>query len=76
MSKLQMLIDELCPNGVEYKRLGEIGDFYGGLTGKSKDDFRDGNAKFITYKNVYDNPALKVDVDEKVKIAENEKQRT
>lgn len=47
MSKLQELIQELCPDGVEYKTLGELGEFYGGLTGKSKNDFVDGNAKFI-----------------------------
>ena len=53
MSKLSELIAQLCPNGVEYKTLGECGKFYGGITGKSKDDFVDGNSKFITYKNVY-----------------------
>ena len=74
MSKLQELIDRLCPNGVEFKPLGEIGEFYGGLTGKSKDDFKDGNARFISYMNVYSNPALKIDLPEFVKINEGEKQ--
>lgn len=47
-------IDELLKNEkVEWKKLGDIGEFYGGITGKSKQDFNDGNAKFITYKNVY-----------------------
>lgn len=50
MSRLEELIAELCPAGVEYKTLGELGSFYGGITGKSKDDFINGNAKFITYK--------------------------
>ncbi len=27
MSKLKELIDELCPNGVEFKRLGELLDY-------------------------------------------------
>ena len=76
MSKLDELIKELCPNGVEYKTLGELGEFYGGLTGKSKNDFVDGNAKFITYMNVYKNLKLNLDVSEKVKIAPNENQRT
>ena len=76
MSKLDELIQELCPDGVEYKKLGEIGKFYGGITGKSKNDFVDGNAKFITYKNIYDNLSLNLDVDDKVKINENENQRT
>ena len=52
MSKLSELIAELCPKGVEYKKLGEIGGFYSGLSGKTKNDFKDGNAKFITYMNV------------------------
>ena len=76
MSKLDELIRELCPDGVEYKTLGEIGKFYGGLTGKSKKDFEDGNEVFITYKNVYSNPALDIYPNDKVKIADGEKQRT
>lgn len=60
MSRLDELIQMLCPNGVEYKSLGELGKFYGGLSGKSKDDFTDGNAKFITYKNVYSKRCRKV----------------
>ena len=47
MSRLEELIAELCPAGVEYKTLGELGSFYGGITGKSKDDFINGNAKFV-----------------------------
>ncbi|MDO5309358.1 MAG: restriction endonuclease subunit S, partial [Planctomycetia bacterium] len=66
----------ICPDGVEYRKLGELGVFYGGLSGKSKDDFINGNAKFITYKNVFFNPELNLDVDEYVKIAEGEKQNT
>ena len=52
----------------------ELGGFFGGLTGKSKSDFTDGNAKFITYMNVYSNSALKLDIEDKVKIAPDEKQ--
>ena len=74
MSKLSEMIARLCPNGVEYKKLGEIGEFYSGLSGKAKDDFKDGNAKFITYMNVYSNPALKIDVADRVKIGKGEKQ--
>ena len=48
MTKLEQLINELCPNGVEYKTLGELGTFMGGLSGKKKEDFQDGNAKFNT----------------------------
>ena len=76
MSKLDELISLYCLDGVPHKTLGELGKFFGGLTGKSKDDFTDGNARFITYKNVYSNPALQIDVEDRVKIADGEKQRT
>lgn len=76
MSELQELIQKLCPDGVEYKKLEDIGDFFGGLTGKSKEDFKDGNSKFITYRNVYANPSLNIDFEDKVKISDNEKQHT
>ena len=74
MSKLQDLINRLCPNGVPFKSLGELGIFYGGLTGKSKEDFKEGNAKFITYMNIYTNPSLKIDVQDFVKVSDSEKQ--
>ena len=76
MSVVDKLIQQFCPDGVEYKTLGELGAFFGGLTGKSKDDFTGGNAKFITYKNVYSNPALQIDVEDRVKVADGEKQHT
>ena len=70
------MLHDLCPNGVEWKTLGEMGTFYGGLTGKSKKDFENGNAKFITYKNVYSNPSLQIDVTDTVNISPDEKQNT
>lgn len=76
MSKIDELIQQYCPDGVEYVKLDEMGSFYSGLSGKSKEDFRDGNAKFITYVNIFNNPALKTDVEDKVKIADGEKQNT
>ena len=48
--------------------------FYGGLTGKCKSDFTDGNAKFVTYMNVYSNIAIDTDIHDTVKIANGEKQ--
>lgn len=74
MKSIDELIAELCPDGVEYKQLNELGKFYGGLTGKCKDDFANGNAKFISYMNVYSNPATNLEVSSKVKVAESEKQ--
>lgn len=74
MSKIDDLIKQYCPNGVKYKELGNIGIFYGGLSGKSKEDFKDGNCKYITYTNIYSNPALKIDIEDKVNIQNGEKQ--
>ena len=36
--------------------MGELGTTYGGLTGKSKEDFGHGDARFVPYTNVFDNP--------------------
>lgn len=74
--KLNDLSLELCSDGVKYKNLEDLGSFYGGLTGKSKDDFENGNKIFITYKNVYSNPSLNLHPIERVKIGESENQRT
>lgn len=46
-----------CP--VEWKELGEISQLYGGLTGKTKSDFENGNAKYVTYKNIFNNIQVK-----------------
>ena len=74
MSKLDKLIKELCPNGVEYKKLGELGTLYNGLTGKNKNDFIEGNQKYITYVNVFNNISIDIETQDKVKIDRNEKQ--
>ncbi|VDH05118.1 restriction endonuclease subunit S [Bergeyella zoohelcum] len=59
---------------VEWKTLGELGEFYGGLTGKNKNDFSEGNAKYVTYVNVFKNPALNFDINDFVKINKSENQ--
>ncbi|WP_081038425.1 restriction endonuclease subunit S [Fusobacterium hwasookii] len=74
MSKLDELIKELCPNGVEFKKLGELGTIYNGLTGKNKNDFLEGNKRYITYVNVFNNISIDIGSQDKVKIDENEKQ--
>ena len=55
MSRLAELIAELCPDGVEYRAIGEMGSLFGGLSGKTKSDFTevDGACPFVTYKEVY-----------------------
>lgn len=42
----------------EKKKLGNIGSTYNGLTGKSKDDFGHGNALYIPYLNIFNNPII------------------
>ena len=59
---------------IAWKAMGEIGKFFGGLTGKSKTDFISGNARFVSYMNVYSNIALDQSVNEFVLIHPNEKQ--
>ena len=36
--------------------MGTCGTTYGGLSGKTKEDFGHGNARFVPYTNVFDNP--------------------
>jgi len=74
MNRIEKLIQKYSTKGVENKELREIGYLYGGLTGKSKSDFIDGNAKFITYMNVFTNIEVKTDIDTFVKIGNKEKQ--
>lgn len=74
MSKIDEMIKQMCPDGVQKVKLGDVGSFFGGLTGKNKDDFKDGNAVFITYKNIYSNPSLDENVADRVTILEGEKQ--
>ena len=59
---------------VEWKEISSLGEYFGGLTGKSKKDFENGNAKFITYMNVFSNPSLDVNSVGKVHINEGERQ--
>ena len=59
---------------VEWKKIEDLGPYFGGLTGKTKDDFVEGNAKFITYMNVFANPSLDISSTGVVRINEGEKQ--
>lgn len=61
---------------IHWKKMGEIGTFYGGLTGKSKEDFSDGNEAFISYMNVFSNIAVDTERGDKVRISPNERQNT
>lgn len=52
MSRLDELIAELCPDGVEYKELGEIGELIRGA-GLQKKDFVDNGVGCIHYGQIY-----------------------
>ena len=52
MTKLQQLIDTLCPHGVPFKPLAEIGTFIRG-NGLQKKDFTDSGVGCIHYGQIY-----------------------
>ena len=54
--------------------LNELGTFYGGLSGKTKEHFGTGDAKFVTYMNVFSNCIARKDQCECVLISDDEKQ--
>lgn len=62
--------------GIQRRCLGEIGSFFGGISGKSKNDFINGNSKFITYKNVFSNLSTNLEIKDTVNINKGEQQRT
>ena len=52
----------------EQRKLGEIGQTYTGLSGKTKDDFGHGQARFVTYMNVFSNPISSPEMTEPIEI--------
>ena len=52
MSEIKKLIERLCPDGVEYKKLGEIGTFTRG-NGLQKKDFLESGFPCIHYGQIY-----------------------
>ncbi len=53
-------------NAWEQHELGNIGTTFAGLFGKTKDDFGHGDAHFVTYMNVFQNPVASPDKVESV----------
>ena len=74
MSRLDDLIEELCPNGVAMRTLSELAVLLPGLKGKSKADFSRGNARYATYRNIFANPGLSQDISDLVWVGDEEKQ--
>ena len=54
--------------------VGKIGEFYGGLSGKSKDDFGTGSHSYITFKNVLENTVINPKQVARFRLNEGEKQ--
>lgn len=52
--------------------MGEVGETYTGLSGKSKDDFGHGSGKFITYMNVFSNPVASSNMTEAIEIDDSQ----
>ena len=52
----------------EQRKLGDAGTTYGGLSGKTKEDFGHGEAQFVPYTNVFDNPVTDTKRLESVEI--------
>ena len=59
-----------CPRAT----LGELGKFYGGLKGKTKNDFGSSGARYISYKNVYENISADFTWPDFVQVKEGENQ--
>ena len=74
MSRIDELLARLCPQGVRFARLGDISRTIPGLSGKSKADFSDGNARFVTYKQVYADPSVDPSSAALVRIHPEERQ--
>ena len=60
------------PSSWEQRKLGEVGETYTGLSGKTKDDFGHGQAQFVTYMNVFSNPVGSPKMTEAVEIDDSQ----
>lgn len=74
MIKLNFMEKLLEGVEIEWKKLGEVAELYGGLSGKNKEDFDNGNALYISYKNIFDNIEINFDKLESVKVSDSENQ--
>lgn len=66
-------LEGFCDEWQEYQ-VGNIGDFYSGLSGKSKSDFDGGNSNYITFLNVLENSIINIRELQKVQINNGESQ--
>ncbi len=52
--------------------IGDMGNFYSGLTGKRKEDFGRGSARFITFLNVLENSIIDTSILQNVNVNQSE----
>lgn len=74
MSRIDDLMKVLTPKGVKFVMLSDVAKTVPGLSGKTKADFSDGNARFVSYKNVFANLAVDLTASDFVKIGAGERQ--
>lgn len=74
MNRLDQLIATYYPEGVPYRAIGELGSIISGLSGKTKSDFSDGNARFVSYRNVFTNLAVDQEAADFVRVKQGERQ--
>ena len=56
------------PNSWEQRKLGDIGKTFTGLSGKTANDFGHGEAKFLPYLNIFNNPIADINFLETIEI--------
>lgn len=56
------------------RKLGELGRTFTGLSGKKKEDFGHGDARFVTYMNVFSNPISSLTETDAVEIDDKQHQ--
>ena len=60
MSRIEQLIKEKCPNGVEYRQIKEVFTLFSGMRGVSSKWADNGNCRFIDYMNAYNNNKIDI----------------
>ena len=64
----------VIPEDWKVKKLGEVGETYGGLSGKKKSDFDGGKYPYIPFMNIMSNPVVDLQYFDYVNIRGDEKQ--
>ena len=72
--EIKLFFFMITKNVWEQRKLGEIGNTFTGLSGKTKEDFGHGEAKFVTYMNVFSNPIAQLNKTEPIEIDNKQNQ--